>query len=543
MRLSKKMVGTFLFITLVLPILLSTGAFGEALDPADKVPVLKFLTSTPSYDRNRYEAAKMIAENWSKLGIDANVMPLDFTVVSMGTRSEPWDFSCFMHEMSGRAERLDPDNFLYDIFHSSTNRNKGNNRVGLSDPAYDRLAEAQRVEMNPKKRREIVFKCQEFLHDTAVLFPIFYQEFLAAANKERFKGYVMLPGGNLYNVWTMVQAEPLTDDKVLRVVMNVDLDNLNPVSGKAVWNWKIFHLIYDQLVKIDSDLEVVPAAAEKWEVVEPTIVDVTLRRGMTFHDGKPVTVEDVKFTFDAFRKWPAYLGSFAKPIQEVKILDDSKVRFILKKPYAPFVQNTLGTIPILPKHIWEKVESPEDWPNPHPIGSGPLKFVHWRKGEEVKLEKFADFYTPPKIDGMLYIVVGDAEGVLGALETKRADICGKDMSPLHFKMAEKMPHLQTFKMAGHGFKFLGLNARRPPFSDKKFRQAIAHTLNYEDFVDILLDGYGIPGGAGRVIAPSIKSFYDPNIPRYGFSLEKAREMLKAAGYRWDSDGKLYYPKK
>ncbi len=517
--------------------------------PEDKVPELKFLTATPSYDRNRYEASMMIAENWRKLGMDVNVLPSDFTVVSTGTRTAPWDFHAFMHAQAGRTDRLDPDKLVYDILHSSQNINKGNNRVGLSDPEYDRLADAQREELDLEKRRAIVFKCQEVLARLACYFPIFYPENLSAANTQKFKGYVGVPGEDLYNEWTPVLVEPLTSDKILKVVNNVDLDNLNPFPSTSTWNWKVLRLVYDKLVRIGPDLTPVPASAEKWEFVEPTVVVVTLRSGLKFHDGKPVTVEDVKFSFDSFMKLPGYMHSFADPIKKVEIVDDRRVRFTLKEPYAPFVQDTLGSLVILPKHIWEgvaereKVKSVEDWKNPNPIGSGPFKFVHWRKGEEVRLERFAGHYNPPKVDGMIYTIVGNEEGVFGALETKRADMCGWNLSSVHYDMARKLPYLTTFKLRDHGFTFLGLNVRKPPFSDLNFRQAVAHTLDYQTFVDVLLNGYGEPGRSGGVIAPVIKFYYNPNVPQFEFSLTKAREKLQAAGYRWDKKGKLYYPKK
>jgi len=522
----------------------------EALDPAEKVPTLTMITTTPEYDNKRYEAAKMIADSWKQIGINVDVKPLDFTVLNLGSRSAPWDFDAFFMAMSGRTERLDPDMFIRSTAHSSENVDKGNNRVGLSDPEFDRLSDAQRAEMDPEKRREIVLQCQDYLEEQAVLFPLWYPTHLAAANKEKFKGYVEIPGEILYNEWTPVMVEPLTNDKVLKVALQHDVDNLNVMAAVSTWNWKILRIVYDKLVRIGPDLQPVPAAAEKWEVVEPTVIDVTLRQGMTFHDGKPVTIEDIKFTYDYMMKWqPGYLKAFVEPIKEVTVIDDKTIRFILHEPFAPFIPNTLGTIPILPKHIWENVveknnlKSPDEWADPSLIGSGPFKFVHWKKGEEVKLEKLANHYAPPKVDAMIQVCVGNTEAVLGALETKTADMCAWDLSAAHFEMASKMPHLQTFKIPDIGWTYMGVNTRRAPFSDKAMRHAIAQAIDYETLVEILLDGNGTPGGSGRVISPAVKPFYNDKPVKFEYSLEKAKETLKAAGYRWDSEGNLYYPKK
>lgn len=539
----KKMVILLLISALVIPLMASVTAAQESLDPKDKVPTLKFLTATPSYDRNRYESSMMITENMKKLGLDVSLQPTDMTVLNAATRSKPWDFNCFMHQLIGRIERIDPDRFLYDNFHSSQAGDKGNNKAGLTDPVYDKLAEAQRREMDPEKRRALIFKCQEYLHEQAFYFPVWFQELFSLGNKERFKGYVALPGEGVFSEWTPIMVEPLTKDKVLRIVNNADIANLNPLSSTSVWNWKILRMVYDKLARVGPDMTAVPAAAKEWKIVSPTVIDVTVRSGMTFHDGKPVTVDDVKFTYDLFQKWPCFLKSFVEPIKSVTVLDKTRLRFTLDEPYAPFVITTFCAIPILPKHIWEGLKNPDDWQNTHPIGSGPFKFIHWRKGEEVKLDRFAAHYTPPKIDSVLYIIVGSDEGVLGALETKSADMSGWDMKPAHIEMAQKMPHLQVFKVLDHGYTYFSANVRRPPFNDLKFRQAIAHIFDYKTLVNVLLDGKGTPGGAGRVVSPSVKDFYTPGLPEWGYSLEKAREKLKAAGYRWDSKGKLYYPKK
>jgi peptide/nickel transport system substrate-binding protein len=521
-----------------------------ALDPADKVGKLTVITTTPEYDSKRYEAAKMIAENWKKIGLDAEVKPLDFTVLNLGSRSAPWNFDAVFMTMSGRTERLDPDMFIRSTFHSSESTDKGNNRVGLNDPAFDKLSDDQRSEMDPVKRRELILKAQDYVADQAVLFTLWYPLQWSAANKEKFKGYVEIPGEAIYNEWTPVMVQPLTTDKTLKVAIQNDVDNLNIIAAVSTWNWKVLRLVYDKLVRIGPKLQPVPAAAEKWKVVEPTVIDVTLREGMTFHDGKPVTSEDVKFTFDYMMKWKfPYLKAFVEPIKEVKISDKRTIRFILKKPFAPFISNTLGTIPILPKHVWDGVveknglKSPEEWKDASMIGSGPFKFVHWKKGEEVKLQRFDKFYAPAKIDALIQLNVGNAEAVLGSLETRRADMVGWELSPAHAEMATKISHLQTFKTPDIGWTYMGLNIRRIPFNDKSLRQAIAHTIDYKSMIELLLDGQGTAGNSGKVISPAVKYFYSDRGPTFNFSLEKAKKILGAAGYRWDGQGKLYYPAK
>src|SRR5262249_54226691 len=180
-------------------------------------------------------------------------------------------------------------------------------------------------------------------------------------------------------------------------------------------------LINVSFVTRDEKAEVMPWALQSWNVVDKTTVDITLKPNTKFHDGKPATVEDVKFTFDFIlkHKFPA-MGRITDAVDSASIVGDNTVRLKLKQPSAPFVPNVLAYSSLPPTHIGKtnpaKLAPPAAWPNDNPIGSGPWKLVESRKGEYIQFAANKDFYTPPKLDGFIAAVVPQMESMVGMLE-------------------------------------------------------------------------------------------------------------------------------
>ncbi|RXI96755.1 ABC transporter substrate-binding protein [Anaerobacillus alkaliphilus] len=513
------------------------------------VPSITILSSTPEANQTQYEAANMAAAEWRKLGIDVTVRPIEFnTMVDRVFNGEDHDFDVYTIGWSGRAERLDPDMFTYSILHSSNAGPGGNNSSGFVHAAFDELASAQRQEMDIDKRREMIFQTQEIIADEVPFVTTYVPMFVQAYNNERFTDVPLMVGEGIFSEWLPYYVKPLADDKVLRVGSTYDLNTLNPLDASTAYEWRILRLIYDKLVRVSLEGAPTPAAASGWDVIDDTTVDVFVREGMTFHDGNPVTAEDVKFSFDfQIEHNPGYFLAFIDPIESVEVVNDTTVRFNLKYPYAPFVNNTLAQIPIIPKHYWENVmeeqgiSSPADFPNLDPIGSGPMTFNHWRRGEEISLSTNNDFYHNIEISGMIYRLYGQMEGIMAGLQRKDIDTLSDPMIPAHINQSRGIEHLNVTETGSIGFQFLGFNLRRVPFDNKEFRNALAHTIDFHTIVDAHLEGYGGLGGAGLNINDANQFWHNPNVTRPAFEPSKAREILEAAGYTWDSQGRLRLP--
>lgn len=512
------------------------------------VPSITILSSLPEANMVNYEMAQEVAEELQLLGVDAVAQPMDFAVLLDVLYGDDSDFDAYTIGWSGRIERLDPDMFIHSINHSDNADPGGNNTNRYRNPEFDALADAQRQEMDIDKRREIVFEAQRILAEDVPQVTLYSRANMQTYNKDLFENVINIPGEGLFNEWTPFTITPKTDKTVLTVASNVNIDDINPLSSKSVYGWRNLRLIYDKLVRLSPEIEPLPWAAESWEIVADDVIDVTLKQGMTFHDGVPVTVEDVKFSYELFiNENVEYFASFLAPIESIELVDEDTVRFNLEYAYAPFITNTLAQIPILPMHIWENIENPVQYANDEAIGSGPFKLERFQTGEELVLSRFDDYFQPPIIDGYIFQIFASPEGVLTALELKTVDMVSYDLVPAHTEQIDanvggQYDHLELTAGDDIGFFYIGMNLDRAPFSNKAFRIAMAHITDYDLALDVHLNGYGARGGGGLTIVEANEFWHNPEVPIYDtYDPARAREILAEAGFTWDSEGRLRMP--
>ena len=275
---------------------------------------------------------------------------------------------------------------------------------------------------------------------------------------------------------------------------------------------------------------------------------------MKWHDGQPVTVEDVKFSFEAPRgeEVPMY-APFVRRITSIEILDDRTLRFTLNEPWAAFEVASLAKLNIVPKHIWEPIlaelagseDNAEDVPidKAPAIGSGPYKYINWTENEIAILEANTEHFSPPKADGWVIKIIPNQEAVLGQIQTGELNFMREwegDSSILK-EVADADPNIELYASPDLGFRFFAFNLRQPPFDDLAMRQAVAHIIPKESIIQNIFKGFGVP--ADSYVSLAIEYWHDPNLPQYEFSIEQARQVLADAGYTWDAEGRLLMPAK
>jgi peptide/nickel transport system substrate-binding protein len=528
-----------------------TEAVMVPLDPSEKVQSVVVLAPSAGYDVRRWEATLLMTTAWKDLGFDVDLQGFaDFGTLTDKYSVEPFDWDAYVSGYVGRPSRLDPDELLYRPWHSSGIGEGGANASAYINPEYDQVVEAQRTALDQEKRREYVYQAQEILAQDIPEITLLHRREVHAYNQADFDNWTPMIGRGVWNVWNLLGVEPKTDKRVLTVAWATDIPTTNPLAlDNAI---ESLQLTYDTLARIGTDGVPIPWAAESWNVVDDTTVDVTIRDGMNFHDGEPVTAEDVKFSFDFIKEYGTapFFASALSPIQSVDLVDERNLRFHLVEPFAPLFFNTFTYIYILPKHIWENVteregvESPDLWENPQPVGSGPFQLMYHRRGEEIYLEAYKDHFSPPKIDGIRIVHYANVDAIFGAMVTGAADMSDVSITALQIPEAEAAPNLGVADVRDFGVFYMAFNFRRPPFNDLAVRQAIAHTLDHQTVVQAVLGGYGEPGQG--MIAPAIEYWHNPKWEEwlntdYKFDTRLARQMLADAGYRWDESGKLYYP--
>ena len=278
----------------------AASAAPRAQQESQRIRKLQLLVQPQASVPEEYEGIQIAASQLKQIGLDIDVKPMPWEQMSdlVWFQRGDWDMTAW--QMVGRPERLDPDEFVYNLFHSSTAED-GYNFVGYINPEYDKLAEAQRAEMDHEKRREILYQAQQVIADDQPYIFFVYPHESFAYNSAIWdpSSIVDFTGIGIKNFWTFVRAAPLGDQKDMVLNTQAVVQAINPlyISG-ATDSW-ITELLWDRLMRVGPDGLPQPYAAKSLEWQDDVTALVTLRPDMTWHDGQPVTVDDVIFSFQA----------------------------------------------------------------------------------------------------------------------------------------------------------------------------------------------------------------------------------------------------
>lgn len=279
----------------------------------------------------------------------------------------------------------------------------------------------------------------------------------------------------------------------------------------------------------------IPALADSWSYDSGRKAFIfKLNPKARWHDGQRVTADDIAFTVSYFKRHP-YHWITLDLVDRAQAIDPSTVAFYLVKPYAPFIPDIGGTMPILPRHIWENVRDPKVYDDPKAyIGSGPYVFKDFNKAQGTYLyEAFRDYYQGrPKADRLIYIKSGQP---LISLKTGQADLAS--IQPDMVDALEKSG-LVIIRDERGWVKKLMINHKKPPFHDRRFRQALAYAIDRQEIIMKSQRGFATPASHGLLSIDH--DMYNPSTPQYPFDPEKARRYIESVGYQRDSRG--YYSK-
>ena len=327
----------------------------------------------------------------------------------------------------------------------------------------------------------------------------------------------------------------------------------NPLVSNTQYDGYVNTLIYDSLLKLNSKIELESSMAEKYEITdEGKKLVFKLKSGIKFHDGNPVTSKDVKFTLESLAN-PKYEGDLASYVQSItgfkefhegKVTelkgvvcpDDNTIEINFDTPYSPALIN-IGTLGILPAHIWGKIDIDKWGENNEaiakPVGSGPYKFDSFKVGEFTKLVANEEYHNgAPKIKNFVFKVVNEetssAELINGSIDlAELSNIKADDAKTLSEK------GIEVLKYPNSKIQYMGFNLRNKTLQDIKLRTAIAYGIDREALVNGLLEGNGVVINIPMV--PSLWSYPKEGLVEYKFDVEKARALLKEAGYE-DTNG-------
>ena len=318
---------------------------------------------------------------------------------------------------------------------------------------------------------------------------------------------------------------------------SVSLDPAIVTDGES---FKVTQNVFETLLNFgDRDTTVQPGLAKEWEVSEDGLTyTFILEEGVKFHDGTDFNAEAVVKNVE---RWKAgneesfyYFNSMFKAegediIKEVKADGDYKVVFTLSRPQAPFLKN----IAMSPFGIASPTafESAGDSFGQNPVGTGPFKFEEWSPKVSITIVKNEEYWQEglPKLDKVIFSVYEDNTARLNALVANEIDLAD-GINPSDRSLVEGNGGLQLIERPSMNVGYLGLTNTRAPFDNKLVRQAVNYAIDKQAIVDAFFEG--VAEVAANPMPPSI-SGYNEDIDPYPYDPEKAKALLKEAGY----DGK------
>ena len=292
--------------------------------------------------------------------------------------------------------------------------------------------------------------------------------------------------------------------------------------------------IYEGLTAIDKDLQVSPGLAESWAISPDGLsVRFKLRSGVAFHDGSPMTSQDVVSSLRRVqaKEIGSPLASRLVAVAEVNAVDPLEVELKLKEPSAPLLAALAG-IAIVP----HSMEANKETLQKTPIGTGPFKFEAWQPNNFILLSRNAHYHEPgkPKLSGLKFNIVPEAATRALGLESGQYALLPQldAATALELKGRAGIELKQTLELSD---TVIGFNVARPPFNDARVREAVNYALDRQAIIDAALFGAGVPAGP---ISPVLRAWARPatDFPCYRHDPQKSRALLQEA--RFEKGGKL-----
>lgn len=314
-----------------------------------------------------------------------------------------------------------------------------------------------------------------------------------------------------------------SDESSITIGIPQDIeDSLDPHAAVAAGTEEILFNIFEGLVKPDSDGNLVPAVASDYKIEdEGKTYTFYLREGVKFHDGTPVTVEDIKYSIercaDTSGEGTLLVSAFSN-IESVEIVDEKTVSIRLMNADTDFLSElTSAVIP-----AWN-----ED-PAGNPIGTGPYRYVSRVVQDSIQLEKFEDYWgTPANITNITLKVIADSDMIVTNLKSGAIDMFCRISTDQANELAGT--EFDVYEGTMNLVQAMYLNNAFEPFADVRVRQALCYAVDAQAILDLAFDGKGTVIGSSMF--PAFGKYYMPELSNaYPRDVEKAKALLAEAGY-------------
>ncbi len=331
----------------------------------------------------------------------------------------------------------------------------------------------------------------------------------------------------------------------ITIASSTEPSAIDPHFSRTGNNQNIAMQIFDRIAGIDPNLQQYPAIAESWTNTAPTKWLIKVRANVKFHDGTPLTADDVVFSLNRAGNIPnspaPFTGNVAS-IADMKIVDPLTIEFTTKGPTPDFIEQ-IGSVFVVSRKAAEGKKLEDFNSGAAAIGSGPYKFKTWAKGDRVTLTRNNDYWgKKPDFENATIRVIGNDAARIAALRSNSVDLIDA-VPPEDAASIAKMPGYKVFSTASARLIYLALDTTRndapfitttdgkpltpSPLKNLKVRQAISKMINRDLIIDRILNGSGL--AAGQLVPEGVAG-HDPSINVPSYDPEGAKKLLAEAGY-------------
>ncbi|MCI8438629.1 MAG: hypothetical protein HFF73_03790 [Oscillospiraceae bacterium] len=316
---------------------------------------------------------------------------------------------------------------------------------------------------------------------------------------------------------------------------------LNP-DGKTDGSMDIIaQNVFSRLLKTNNNEEIILDLATGYTVSEDGLTyTFTLPENVKFHDGEPLTSDDVRFTFETILEQQCFAATSLANLESVTCPDDYTAVFQLRQMDARFLSSlAYNGVYILPRHVYEGQDWMGDDSMQTPVGTGPFKFSDWQKGVSITLERNPDFFRGPDLpylDGVIYSYIADANTAMQSFYNGELDVLGIIAPSSELENMLSNSALVNFKTIYPSRFYLCFDMTRAPFDDLNFRLAVAHAINADDIVNRAM------GHIGQKATTYVTPLYawacntDPEAAVPAYDLDKAKSYMEQTGLTKDAEG-------
>ncbi|MBI5034304.1 MAG: ABC transporter substrate-binding protein [Chloroflexi bacterium] len=342
-------------------------------------------------------------------------------------------------------------------------------------------------------------------------------------------------------------ASKSSGPKTLTIAQTADPGTADPqlTTEEYFLPLNVFDRLVEAVTTAPGKSELVPGLAEKWDVsADGLTYTFYLRKNVKFHDGSTFTADDVIYTFDRMLNpttkalntdfldmiggASARLDGKAPTVSGLKKVDDNTVAITLGAPYAPFLANIATPAgSIFPKAYTEKAG--KDF-GTKPVGTGPFKVDAWTYNSDIQLSAYDGYFRgKAKFDKLIFRIVPDAQTQSLMFKKGELDVLDLDNARSQIPDFMKDPQWknQIVKGTRVGTYYMSINSTLPPFDKPQVRQALQIAIDRQTLIDKLYAGTGIP--AKGILSPGLAG-YNPDLPGFAYDPEKAKALLKEAGF-------------